>query len=250
MSDGTMNRLNFPRWAHTGAVARILHAIELAAGAHHGQTDKAGEPYLWHVLRVGTSLLPDVDAAVAGILHDVLEDCPYTADDLAAAGVADPVIVALRLLCRDKHQPYEAYIAALAPHPLARKVKLADLADNLDPRRLAAAQAAGCDTGPLQARYRAAVETLRQAEAVDAGECLSEEVQLFNNRLPYWLGSPQYAKWAVIQGQKVLGFFDTWQEAVSAGTRNFGIRQPFLVRQVLEKQPTYFVGNAHTEPKP
>src|SRR5690242_11283204 len=58
---------------------RFLHALELAVEAHRHQTDKAGEPYAWHVIRVGASLLPDEEAAVVGLLHDVLEDCGHYA---------------------------------------------------------------------------------------------------------------------------------------------------------------------------
>lgn len=131
---------------------RLLTAIEFAQRAHQGQLDKAGEPYVWHVLRVGISLLPDIDAAIVGVLHDVLEDCPYTVADLAARGVG-PQIEALALLCRTPDQSYEQYIELLARHPLARKVKLADLDDNLDPGRLGRAEAAGHNMAARVKRY-------------------------------------------------------------------------------------------------
>ena len=62
-----------PDWLITDP---LYLAIRLAASAHHNQLDKGGDPYLWHVLRVGISLLPDLDAAIVGVLHDVLEDSP------------------------------------------------------------------------------------------------------------------------------------------------------------------------------
>lgn len=123
---------------------RALHAcILFAEAAHRGQLDKGGEPYIWHPLRVGMSLLPDVDAARIGLLHDVVEDTGATLSDAAPFLDHDTLLVAvLDCLTRRKGQEtYPQYLDRLlepaVTRPLAVNVKLADLRDNLDPRRLA-----------------------------------------------------------------------------------------------------------------
>lgn len=74
---------------------------------------------------------------ITAVLHDVVEDSAVTLDDLAAMGFQEPVLDALALLTHDKEQTsYENYILALKPNPLAVRVKLADLAHNMDIRRL------------------------------------------------------------------------------------------------------------------
>ena len=121
-------------------LAPLHHAILLAAYAHAEQCDKAGDPYLWHVLRVGVSLLPDLDAALLGLLHDVPEDNPPCAGP-ARLLLSEDQNCALSLLTRAPSDDYHAYIARIASAPaaagsLARKVKLADIADNLRIDRL------------------------------------------------------------------------------------------------------------------
>lgn len=227
----------------------LLNAIQSAARAHQGQVDKAGEPYLWHVLRVGISLLPDLDAAVVGVLHDVLEDCPWTVEELRATGQTDPLIEALIVLSRKPGSTYSGYIAMVGAVPLARKVKLADLEDNLRPDRLAAAAAAGHDMAPLVKRYHDAQAYLRAL--VPDGSPLSVEIAYFTRMLPHWLANPDArGRFAVIQDEDLLGFFGQWEDAIRAGWRRFGVERNFLVRQVLEKQPELFVGAAEPSAGP
>jgi hypothetical protein len=129
------------------------------------QRDKAGIPYALHVVRVACSLLPDEDAAIVGAMHDILEDC---SNDTKRAQMKEAILLfqkpfiseAVLLLARDKSVLYADYIAALAPNPLARKVKLADLRDNLRPDRIAAAEANGHDMSQLKQRYQAALTYL------------------------------------------------------------------------------------------
>lgn len=111
-------------------------AIEIAAQAHRGQVDKAGDPYILHVLRVMLRM-PDETEMVAGVLHDIIEDTPWTAADLAAEGFPPEVVQVIQLLSRNKGESYEDFISRLAPDPLARRVKIADLEDNMDLSRFA-----------------------------------------------------------------------------------------------------------------
>ena len=123
---------------HTEHHAMITRARQIAERAHHGQTDQAGNPYITHVNRVANYVDPtNPHAIAAALLHDTIEDSPTTTADLAAAGIPAAVIEAVTLLTRHDDQPPQHYYAAIREHPLAREVKLADLADNTDPHRLA-----------------------------------------------------------------------------------------------------------------
>jgi (p)ppGpp synthase/HD superfamily hydrolase len=136
-------------------------AIILASQAHRGQVDKAGEPYILHVLRV--MLRQNEDAARrVGVLHDVLEDTSVTLSDLKSAGYSEQVRAAVDCLTRRRGETYEAMIERVAMNPLARQVKLADLADNLDPQR---ALPLDRDAASRHARYTAARERLQGANS-------------------------------------------------------------------------------------
>lgn len=135
---------------------RICDAIELACRAHRRQLDLGGEPYIWHVLRVGMSLLPDEDAVIVGILHDVLEDSDLTYAEIRSA-FGQPVGLNILHLTRQKTQPYADYIDLVRHRPLASRVKLADLADNLRPERLILAAGSCADVARLVRKYSRAM---------------------------------------------------------------------------------------------
>jgi (p)ppGpp synthase/HD superfamily hydrolase len=78
---------------------------------------------------------------MAAVLHDVVEDSDFTLDDLRAAGFPEAVLVTVKLLTHEEGISYEDYVERLKPHPLARKIKLADLEDNSDIRRLSGIEA-------------------------------------------------------------------------------------------------------------
>lgn len=112
-------------------------AVALAVEAHRGQKDKAGQPYILHPLRVMLRLDTE-EARRVGILHDVVEDSTVTLDELRGRGYPERELAALDALTRRSAagETYEAFIARVAANPLARVVKLADLEDNMDVRRL------------------------------------------------------------------------------------------------------------------
>ena len=132
-------------------------AIILAAGAHRGQADKAGEPYILHPLRVMLQLV-DEEGRIAAALHDVLEDTATTADNLRDWGYGEKVVEALEALTRRDGETYADSIERAARNPLARRVKLADLADNMNVHRLPAVGDADRDR---LARYQAAWDRLQ-----------------------------------------------------------------------------------------
>ncbi|MGO4389064.1 HD domain-containing protein [Microvirga sp. 2YAF29] len=137
-------------------------AIAIAAEAHAGQSDKGGNPYILHPVRVMmTSRERGGDeAAIAGVLHDVIEDCPdWTKGRLAAEGFSPAIMTALDCLTRRPSEDYMAFVARCGRDPIARVVKLADLKDNMDLSRLQSPTER--DLERLE-RYRRATELLRE----------------------------------------------------------------------------------------
>ena len=115
--------------------AGIEDALEIAVAAHRGQTDRAGQPYVLHPLRL-MAQFRDETSQIAAVLHDVVEDSEWTLDDLRTLGFSDEVVTVVDCLTRREGELYEAAIERAAVHPVARRLKLADLEDNLDVRRL------------------------------------------------------------------------------------------------------------------
>ena len=113
----------------------IERAIEIAATAHAGQRDKAGQPYIFHPLRV----MLRVDGAheqMAAVLHDVVEDTSVTLDNLAQEGFPSEVLRAIAALTKLPGETRLEAAARAAADPVARKVKLADNAENMDLSRI------------------------------------------------------------------------------------------------------------------
>lgn len=111
--------------------AKTAAAASLAQRAHSGQLDKAGESYVKHAFAVAEKM-DDEDSTCAALLHDVVEDTDFTLDDLRAIGMSEAVVEAVDLLTRGPDQDYFAYVLALRDHPIASKVKRADLEHNAD----------------------------------------------------------------------------------------------------------------------
>lgn len=110
-------------------MATFDRAVQIAATAHAGQTDKEDQPYLLHVLRVALAVT-DPDARIVAVLHDTVEDTNVTFAQLYAEGFTRKVLEAVRCLTRRRGTAYADYVVALKSNALARQVKLADLADN------------------------------------------------------------------------------------------------------------------------
>jgi (p)ppGpp synthase/HD superfamily hydrolase len=111
-------------------------AIVLACKAHAGQVDKAGKPYILHPLRLMLNF-DDEEAQVVSVLHDVVEDSDVTLDDLSVLGVSESVVEAIDCLTKRKGEAYEDFISRIRVNALARRVKIADIKDNLDLTRMA-----------------------------------------------------------------------------------------------------------------
>lgn len=110
-------------------------AMKLCFQAHKEQSDKSGVPYVFHPFHLAEQM-EDEATTVTALLHDVMEDTPYTLEDLEQMGFAPEVLEALTLLTHDDGLPYMDYVAQIKSNPIARAVKLADLIHNSDLTRL------------------------------------------------------------------------------------------------------------------
>ncbi len=111
-------------------------AIRIAVKVHKGQKDKYGAPYIGHVLRVSGAGRTE-DEKIVGALHDVVEDSDWTFDDLRNAGFAEHIIAAVKALTKESDdEDYDHFVARTRQNALAVRVKLNDLQDNMDVRRI------------------------------------------------------------------------------------------------------------------
>lgn len=117
-------------------MSTLERAIEIATEAHQGQLDKAGNDYIGHPLRV-MEAGKTTNEKIVGVLHDVVEDSDWSFEQLAAEGFSDDIIEALRCVTKlSNNEPYDKFIARVKTNPLAIAVKINDLSDNMDIRRL------------------------------------------------------------------------------------------------------------------
>ena len=111
-------------------------AKAIATSAHEGQVDKAGKPYIDHPMRV-MNMGKTVEEKIAGVLHDVVEDSEWTFEMLEKEGIPKDVMDALRCVTKlSEDEDYDHFIERVKTNPLAVKVKLNDLKDNMDITRL------------------------------------------------------------------------------------------------------------------
>lgn len=117
-------------------MSTLQRAIEIATEAHRGQLDKAGREYIGHPLRV-MEMGKTEEEKIVGVLHDVVEDTGWTFEKLAAEGFSQEVIAALRCVTKShENENYDDFIERVRKNPLATAVKINDLTDNMDIRRL------------------------------------------------------------------------------------------------------------------
>ncbi len=137
--------------------ANLEIAIGLAVQYHKGQTDKAGQPYILHPLRLMLAMPTEVERIVA-VLHDIVEDTPITFEDLRKLGFAEKIVAAIECVTKREGEDYDSFIERISHNPLATAVKLADLADNMDLSRLS--EVTEKDRERV-AKYKLAVERLK-----------------------------------------------------------------------------------------
>lgn len=111
----------------------LQRAIDLAVAAHREMEDPPGEPYILHPMRVMLRF-DDAERQAVAILHDTIERAGLTGKELRKSGIPGKIVRAVEKLTHRDGVSYADYVIALADDPLARAVKLADLADNADLR--------------------------------------------------------------------------------------------------------------------
>ena len=117
-------------------MSTLERAIEIAVEAHKGQYDKAGNEYIGHPIRV-MDMGRTEEEKIVGILHDVVEDTGWTFERLAEEGFSQEIIAALRCVTKlSENENYDDFIERVRKNPLAAAVKINDLSDNMDIRRL------------------------------------------------------------------------------------------------------------------
>lgn len=116
-------------------MATLIRAIEIATKAHAEQVDKAGEPYILHPLRLMLRMATEAERITA-VLHDVVEDSGFTLDDLIAEGFAREIVHAVDALSKREGEDYMQFVRRASEDPIARRVKRADLEDNLNLTRI------------------------------------------------------------------------------------------------------------------
>ncbi len=115
----------------------LQRAIEIALEAHKGALDKGGNPYILHPLRLMLQMDSEEEMIVA-ILHDVVEDSEkWSFDKLHKEGFSKKIINSLRSVTKEnENEDYEKFIDRSVKDKIGRKVKIADISDNLDISRL------------------------------------------------------------------------------------------------------------------
>jgi (p)ppGpp synthase/HD superfamily hydrolase len=108
----------------------IERAIGLAVEAHRGQKDRNGRAYILHPLTLMMKMDTEQEMMTA-VLHDVVEDTSWTLAGLAGEGFPAEVVEAVDALSKREGEAYDDYIDRLSHNPLAVKVKVADLVDNM-----------------------------------------------------------------------------------------------------------------------
>ena len=117
-------------------MSNINKALQIAAKAHNTQKDKSGAAYILHPLRLMFKMETE-DEMIVAILHDVVEDCDdIELEDLRNDGFSAEIIDAIDHLTNRKGEEYGDFIQRVKNNDIAIKVKLADLEDNMDVKRL------------------------------------------------------------------------------------------------------------------
>jgi guanosine-3',5'-bis(diphosphate) 3'-pyrophosphohydrolase len=111
--------------------------LVLATNAHAGQFDKAGEPYILHVLEVLHGVRDqDEETQCIAVGHDLFEDTKTTVEDLIEIGATDRIIAGIMALTKQNGESYKTYKAKVLGNRDAMKVKQSDLRHNSDITRL------------------------------------------------------------------------------------------------------------------
>ncbi len=112
-------------------MSELLNKAKAIVEREFADRYEEGECYKLHAYRVMEAMDTEEEQIVA-LLHDIAEDTEVSIADLKGEGFSQTVIAALEDLTRGDAAKYFDYIEDLALNPLAAKVKIAELKDNMD----------------------------------------------------------------------------------------------------------------------
>ena len=110
-------------------------ALQIAIQAHREQKDKSGREYIMHPIRVAERC-KDPRAKVVALLHDTIEDTGVTAEYLHSEGFPNELVNGVLSVTKQDGETYDDFVRRAAENAIGREVKIADLEDNMDIRRL------------------------------------------------------------------------------------------------------------------
>lgn len=109
--------------------------LTLVTEKHKGQRDKARKPYMGHIARVMRECWSP-EAKIVALLHDIVEDTDVDERFLRSYGVPEEIIRSVMAITKREGEDYMDFIDRVANDEMAMEVKIADLEDNMDIRRL------------------------------------------------------------------------------------------------------------------
>ena len=110
-------------------------ALRIAIRAHKGQKDRSGKEYIMPPIRV-SERCKTMQAKIVAILHDTIEDTEITPEILLSEGFPQNIVDAVLSVTKLDGESYEDFVRRSEKNPIGKEVKLADLEDNMDIRRL------------------------------------------------------------------------------------------------------------------
>lgn len=111
-------------------MSRYQRALTFATLFHSGQKRRGGEPYIIHPIRVSQGVSGETEKVVA-LLHDVVEDTSCSFKDVYDY-FGPEVVRAVHALTRRPHESYKSFMYRIKDNDIATRVKVADIADNLN----------------------------------------------------------------------------------------------------------------------
>ena len=154
----------------------LQRAIEIAVEAHRNDVDKGGNPYILHPLRMMMQMHTNDEKMVA-VMHDVVEDHgdEWPMSRLHEEGFSEAVLRGLASVTKNdaEHalkddETYFSFVKRAAKDPIGRKVKMADMSDNLDIKRLGD-EITDKDVARIR-RYKRALAILVEANRENIGD--------------------------------------------------------------------------------
>lgn len=143
--------------SNSDALKVLLDAETLVKRKFKDKKDRGGHPYIQHLDYVLDKMYQECErecgldknstlwlfwskCCIVGVLHDILEDTDTTISDLYEIGCDDEIVKAVQVLTRDNDKntisDYIEYVKRVKENPIAKRVKIVDLENNMDITRL------------------------------------------------------------------------------------------------------------------